>query len=123
MPMTLLATCAALMAAASPSPPSYLPLDPSRVECSAFRPADDALCYQTASDLHQLFELILGQLEADDTEKAIQETLPTTPQMFPDGTVPLGPQSRHAVWDADRARPSNQRRLPGASASLVVGVN
>lgn len=75
---------------ASPSPTSYPAVDSTRVECSAFRPADDALCYKTANDLHQLFELILDQMEAGDTENAIQETLPTTPQVFPDGAVVYG---------------------------------
>jgi hypothetical protein len=66
------------------------PVDPARVECTAFRPASPRLCYKTANDLHQLFALILDQLEADDVANAIQETLPTTPQVFPDGTVVYG---------------------------------
>jgi hypothetical protein len=47
-------------------------------------------CYATANDLHQLFTLVIEQLEADDVANAIQETLPTTPQVFPDGTVVYG---------------------------------
>ena len=67
------------------------PLDPARVECTAFRPQSYKLCYKTANDLHQLIELILAQLSANDVADAILETLPTTPQMFPDGTVVYGP--------------------------------
>ena len=70
--------------------PTIPPLDPARVECTAFRPASAALCYQTANELYQLFELILAQIAANEVEQAIQETLPTTPQLFPDGTVVYG---------------------------------
>ena len=66
------------------------PVDPARVECTAFRPASSRLCYKTANDLHQLFALILDQFEANDLANAEQETLPTTPQVFPDGTVVYG---------------------------------
>jgi hypothetical protein len=57
---------------------------------SAFRPANERLCYQTANDLHQLFELILEQFAVGDVANATQETLPTTPQVFPDRTVVYG---------------------------------
>jgi hypothetical protein len=60
------------------------------VECTAFRPANDEICYQTANDFYQLGELILAQLEADDLANAEQETLPTTPIVLPDGTVVHG---------------------------------
>ena len=66
------------------------PVDPARVECTAFRPVSPRLCYKTANDLHQLFALILDQLEDDDLANAEQETLPTTPIMLPDGTVVHG---------------------------------
>ena len=81
--------------------PTIPPLDPTRVECTAFRPASAALCYQTANDLYQLFELILSQIAANEVEQAIQETLPTTPQLFPDGTVVYGVEgfaSIAAAW-------------------------
>ncbi len=81
---------AAVVRADGSSPHNYPPIDPARVECTAFRPAHDALCYTTANDLYQLNELILDQFEADDVTTAIQETLPTTPQVFPDGTVVYG---------------------------------
>lgn len=77
-----------------PPPPSFPPIDPSLVECSAFRPAkhphSQQDCYNTANDLHQLIELFLAQLSANNVAEATQETLPTTPQMFPDGTVVYG---------------------------------
>lgn len=83
--------CAPTVGANPPSPaPRYPPIDPSRVECSAFRPADEKLCYRTANDLYQLFELIFDQSEANDIANALQEALPTTPQLFPDGTVVYG---------------------------------
>jgi hypothetical protein len=76
-------------------PPSSPPIDPSRVECTAFQPAKhphaQKRCYDTANDLFQLFELIFDQLEANDVGNAIQESLPTSPMMFPDGTVVYGP--------------------------------
>lgn len=76
-------------------PPSFPPIDPSLVDCTAFQPAKHPHstqdCYDTAQDLHQLIELVLAQLSANDVANAILETLPTTPQMFPDGTVVYGP--------------------------------
>jgi hypothetical protein len=71
-------------------PDPYPPVDPDRVECDAFRPANARLCYQTANDLHQLFELILAQFAAGDMANAEQETVPTTPQVYPDGSVVYG---------------------------------
>ena len=68
----------------------YPPLDPAQVECTAFRPANDHLCYQTANDLHQLFELVVEQIEQDEVATAIQETVPVTPLVFPNGTVVYG---------------------------------
>jgi hypothetical protein len=77
-----------------PSPPSFPPIDPSLVECTSFQPAKhpqaEQDCYDTAEDLHQLIELVLVQLAANDFANAIQEALPTTPQMFPDGSVVYG---------------------------------
>lgn len=76
------------------SPPLYPPIDPARVECASFRsgnhPGAQKQCYDTAEELYQLFELLLSQLAAGDVAEAIQETLPTTPQMFPDGSVVYG---------------------------------
>ena len=82
---------AAVQTPAQVTPSTFPPLDPARVECTAFRPQSYKLCYQTANDLHQLIEVILAQLSANDVANAILETLPTTPQMFPDGTVVYGP--------------------------------
>ena len=76
--------------AGNASPHASPPVDPARVDCTAFRPANDRLCYQTANDLHQLFEVILAQFAAGDVLNATLETLPTTPQVFPDGTVVYG---------------------------------
>jgi hypothetical protein len=90
LPVASIIGGAAVIRAGGSSSPSYPPIDPSRVECTAFRPVNDELCYKTANDLYQLNELILDQLEADDVVNAIQETLPTTPQVFPDGTVVYG---------------------------------
>jgi hypothetical protein len=76
-------------------PPGFPPIDPSLVECTSFQPAKhphaEQDCYNTAEDLHQLIELVLVQLAANDFANAIQEALPTTPQMFPDGSVVYGP--------------------------------
>jgi hypothetical protein len=82
---------AAVQAPARVTPSTFPPLDPAQVECTAFRPASYELCYKTANDLHQLIELVLAQLSANDVADAILEALPTTPQMFPDGTVVYGP--------------------------------
>ncbi len=72
------------------------PVDPSLVDCTAFRPAkhphSQQDCYDTANDFYQLNELILAQISANDLAEAEQEVLPTTPQMFPDGTVVYGPE-------------------------------
>lgn len=95
-----LATIGLGIAIAGLTPTAYPPIDPGRVECAAFRPTNYALCYQTANELHQLFALVLDQLETGDTATALQETLPTTPQMFPDGTVVYG----HAGFESIAAR-------------------
>jgi len=81
---------AAVVGTGKASPDNYPPVDPDRVECTAFRPANDRLCYKTANALHQLFELIFDQFTVGDVANAVQETLPTTPQVFPDGTVVYG---------------------------------
>src|SRR5829696_8230044 len=82
---------AAVQAPARATPSTFPLLDPAQVECTAFRPASYELCYKTANDLHQLIALVLAQLSANDVADAILEALPTTPQMFPDGTVVYGP--------------------------------
>ena len=69
---------------------TFPPLDPDRVECTAFRPASYKLCYKTANEFYQLTELIFAQFEANDFTNAEQETLPTTPIVLPDGTVVHG---------------------------------
>lgn len=66
------------------------PIDPSRVDCTAFTSGSSQACYKTANDFYQLNELILDQLEAGNFAEAEQETLPTTPQLFTDGTVVYG---------------------------------
>ena len=81
---------AVVQAPAQVTPSTFPPLNPAQVECTAFRPASSQLCYKTANDLHQLFELVVEQIEADDVPTAIQETLPTIPLLFPDGTVVYG---------------------------------
>jgi hypothetical protein len=88
---------AAVQAPARVTPSTFPPLDPAQVECTAFRPASYELCYKTANDLHQLIELVLAQLSANDVADAILEALPTTPQMFPDGTVVYGPAGFAAI--------------------------
>jgi len=78
-----------------PPTPSFPPVDPSQVDCTAFRsanhPHSQQLCYDTANDLHQLFQLVLYQIANNNIAEAIQESLPTSPQMFPDATVVYGP--------------------------------
>ena len=78
------------------SPDYVAPIDPDRVECTAFSGSFEE-CYDTANDLYQLFELILDQLEAGNFEEAIGESLPTSPQMFPDGTVVYGVEGAASI--------------------------
>ncbi|MCI0623636.1 MAG: hypothetical protein L0387_18590 [Acidobacteria bacterium] len=73
------------------------PLDPRRVDCTAFNTGSYRSCYKTANDFYQLNELILDQLEAGNFAEAIQETLPTTPQMFPDGRIVYGVDGATAI--------------------------
>jgi hypothetical protein len=73
------------------------PIDPSRVDCTAFTSGSYQACYKTANDFYQLNELILDQLEAGNFAEAIQETLPTTPQMFPDGRIVYGVDGATAI--------------------------
>jgi hypothetical protein len=68
----------------------FPPIDPSRVDCTAFRGENEEQCYRTANEVYQLNLLVLSQLEANDFATAVQDTLPNTPQMFPDGTVIVG---------------------------------
>jgi hypothetical protein len=88
---------AVVQAPAQVTPSTFPPLDPAQVECTAFQSASYKLCYTTANDLHQLFELIVDQLEADDLANAEQETLPTTPIVLPDGTVVHGLEEFGAI--------------------------
>jgi hypothetical protein len=73
------------------------PLDPRRVDCTAFNAGSYQSCYKTANDFYQLNELILDQLEAGNFAEAIQETLSTTPQMFPDGRIVYGVDGATAI--------------------------
>jgi hypothetical protein len=81
---------AAVLQAASSLPPTYPPVDLALVEGTPFRPAHDQLCYKTANAVHQLCALILDPCAVGDITNAIQETLPTTRQVFPNGTVVYG---------------------------------
>jgi hypothetical protein len=76
--------------AKEPPPPMFPPIDPSRVDCTAFRGEDQEQCYSTANEVYQLNLLVLSQFEANDFATAEQDTLPNTPQLFPDGTVLRG---------------------------------
>jgi hypothetical protein len=76
--------------AQEPPPPMFPPIDPSRVDCTAFRGGNEEQCYEIANEVFQLGSLILSQFEANDWAAAEQDTLPTTPQLFPDGTVLVG---------------------------------
>jgi hypothetical protein len=76
--------------AKKPRPPIFPPIDPSRVDCTAFRAGNEEQCYSTANEVFQLASLILSQFAANDWAAAEQDTLPTTPQLFPDGTVIRG---------------------------------
>jgi hypothetical protein len=69
---------------------TFPPIDPSRVDCTAFRTGNEAQCYRTANEVYQLNLLILSEYEAGDFDSAGQDVLPNTPQMFPDGTVIYG---------------------------------
>ena len=71
-------------------PPLFPPIDPSRVDCTAFRTGNEEQCYETANEVFQLASLILSQFAANEVAAAEQDTLPTTPQLFPDGTVLRG---------------------------------
>jgi hypothetical protein len=76
--------------AKKPRPPIFPPIDPSRVDCTAFRTGNEEQCYRTANEVYQLNLLILSEYEAGDFASAGQDVLPNTPQMFPDGTVIYG---------------------------------
>ena len=80
----------AALHAQEPPPPMFPPIDPSRVDCTAFRGENEEQCYRTANEVYQLNLLVLSQLEANDFATAVQDTLPNTPQMVPDGTVIVG---------------------------------
>jgi hypothetical protein len=68
----------------------FPPIDPSRVDCTAFRGEDEEQCYRTANEVYQLHLLILSAYEAGDFASAEQVVLPNTPQLLPDGTVLFG---------------------------------
>jgi len=70
--------------------PMFPPIDPSRVDCTAFRTGNEEQCYETANEVFQLASLILSQFAANEVAAAEQDTLPTTPQLSPDGTVLRG---------------------------------
>src|SRR5215471_525761 len=70
--------------------PMFPPIDPARVDCTAFRTGNAAQYYATANEVYQLNLLVLSQFEANDFATAEQDTLPNTPQLFPDGTVLRG---------------------------------
>jgi hypothetical protein len=76
--------------AKEPPPPMFPPIDPSRVDCTAFRGENEEQCYRTANEVYQLNLLVLSEFEAGDFASAEQDVLPNTPQLFPDGTVVYG---------------------------------
>jgi hypothetical protein len=51
--------------AEQPPPPLFPPIDPSRVDCTAFRTGNEAQCYETANEVFQLGSLILSQFAAN----------------------------------------------------------
>src|SRR5688572_3814012 len=87
--------------AEKPQPPLFPPLDPSRVDCTAFRMGNEAQCYKTANEVYQLNLLILSQYAANDFANAGLDVLPNAPQMFPDGTViyGVGPENFPVIAD------------------------
>jgi hypothetical protein len=87
--------------AKTPRPPLFPPLDPSRVDCTAFRTGNEAQCYRTANEVYQLNLLILSQYAANDFAHAGLDVLPHTPQLFPDGTViyGVGPENVPVIAD------------------------
>ena len=91
--------------AEKPPPPFFPPIDPSRVDCTAFRKGNEALCYKTANEVYQLNLLILSQYAANDFANAGLDVLPQTPQLLPDGTVIFGVGSREP---SDHRRPCGQ---------------
>ena len=97
--------------AAAPFPP----IDPTRVDCTAFRTGNAAQCYQTAHEVFQLASLILSQFAANDFAAA-ERILPNTPQMFPDGTVIRGIDPdvlpTIAAWAAATISPSSRSTIP-----------
>src|SRR4029453_15970627 len=76
--------------AEQPQPPIFPPIDPSRVDCTAFRTGNEEQCYRTANEVYQLNLLIPREFETGDFASAEQDVLPNTPQLFPDGTVVYG---------------------------------
>src|SRR6266511_264990 len=71
-------------------PPIFPSIDPSRVDCTAFRKGNEEQCYRTANEVYQLNLLILSEFEAGDFASAEQDALSNTPQLLPDGTVIYG---------------------------------
>ena len=87
--------------AQQPQSPRFPPIDPSRVDCTAFRTGNEAQCYETAHEVYQLNLLILSQYAANDFANAELDVLPHAPQMFPDGTViyGVGPENFPVIAD------------------------
>jgi len=87
--------------AEQPQAPLFPPIDPSRVDCTAFRTGNEAQCYKTANEVYQLNLLILSQYAANNFANAGLDVLPNTPQMFPDGTViyGVGPENFPVIAD------------------------
>jgi hypothetical protein len=76
--------------AKQPRPPTFPPIDPLRVDCTAFRRGNAEQCYKTANEVYQLHLLILSQYEAGDFPNAGLDVVPHMPTLFPDGTVTAG---------------------------------
>jgi hypothetical protein len=80
--------------AETPQPPFFPPIDPSRVDCTAFRTGNEAQCYKTAHEVYQLNLLILSQYAANDFANAglsswtkLISYFPTADPQFLRGTV------------------------------------
>ena len=103
-----------VQAPAHVTPSIFPPVNPQFVECAAFQ-GSQQYCSRVVNEIYQLVALILDQLEDNDLPTALQELLPTTPQMFPDGrscTVLKG-------WDLSDHYGLDRRISPSAQSRLI----
>jgi hypothetical protein len=61
---------AADVQAKKPLPSIFPPIDPSRVDCTAFRTGNEGQCYRTANEVYQL-NLLVVQEESNDGKVAV----------------------------------------------------